>query len=871
MFDDVGNVSLKTIPYTVTIFEMQVKPQVSNVGTQKGGFTYRCIPVFYTELENVQLFYDVINIAYSQSVDGNYPEEGIRLAKADNNNTQLIDINGDIPVGSYKIKTWLTAAIPGTNGQTIVSSTPLEQTFIRQSTDSSDPILSINFPVDTKPKQYDVLEIPYFIAYGNATISVNRTVEYTDPDGNTTKTTENLTQPTETEHIWSYRIMALGTYKFTVQIGANNMNATTSDTYYVESASATIPTVTTAGLLLNLTANKNNDANDRDQWVSTTPSKTVKSRMTGFNWISNGWRTINGETSLYLNNGAKLEVPFSPFQTAAEQFGTTIEFDVKISNIRERRAELIKCISRDPDGTLHVGTIINGDYFTLNSSSQKPIEDYLDLGYINLSRAGMTANYVPGKRVRISFVITPDGYSPYTGMASNMVCTYVNGVLSGFVAYGEDTFLNSSNQNQESNKFVFDSTFADIDVYNVRVYQSALTDRAILGNYLASLPDFMEAADRWSDNDILTDDGEISLAQVMKKGNIPYLLMRGGITVDGKKGKNFITPRTTGLPTGKKDYKLVDVCYIDPEHPEKNIGGLDSADRKEWVIYAQGTSSMEYPVKNLRTIYARDNIKETYQLFDDLPGVDLFCFKVDYMESSSAHNTGLGNMLNEIYGGIKPPSRLIEDTDTNGNKYDYVTAIKGRPCIIFFKETSTDPRDLRATADNFQGYKYIGRYNFNLDKSTHEPFGFYSNYNKRYGIAISNPPALGANYADNLAKAKPIDNLYHATLDGTPEEGKEYFKDPNGLIKWTWDEIAEWDAEEGEYVWKCKAPAYEYRGTRGTNSIQVWECLDNNKPLTHFTQAWNEADDPNNALWVENFESRYPEYEVQEMSDKRDL
>ncbi|MBE5925566.1 MAG: hypothetical protein E7270_01035 [Lachnospiraceae bacterium] len=68
LFDDVGNVSLKTIPYTVTIFDMQVKAQISNVGTQKGGFTYRCIPVFYTELENVQLFYRVVNIAYGQVV-----------------------------------------------------------------------------------------------------------------------------------------------------------------------------------------------------------------------------------------------------------------------------------------------------------------------------------------------------------------------------------------------------------------------------------------------------------------------------------------------------------------------------------------------------------------------------------------------------------------------------------------------------------------------------------------------------------------------------------------------------------------------------------------------------------------------------------
>ena len=105
-------------------------------------------------------------------------------------------------------------------------------------------------------------------------------------------------------------------------------------------------------------------------------------------------------------------------------------------------------------------------------------------------------------------------------------------------------------------------------------------------------------------------------------------------------------------------------------------------------------------------------------------------------------------MLNDLYGGIKPPSRLITDTDENGNKYDYVTAIKGRPCVIFFKETSTDPRDLRQNIDDFKGYKYIGRYNFNLDKSTHEPFGFYSDYDKRYGIAVQNPRALTSNYEE---------------------------------------------------------------------------------------------------------------------------
>ena len=130
---------------------------------------------------------------------------------------------------------------------------------------------------------------------------------------------------------------------------------------------------------------------------------------------------------------------------------------------------------------------------------------------------------------------------------------------------------------------------------------------------------------------------------------------------------------------------------------------------------------------------------------------------------------------------------------------------------------------------------------------------------------------LTSNYATELAATSPIDNAYHATLDETPSQTKDYYKDPLGKTKWTWNEIAEWDAKEEEYVWKLTAPAYENTGRTGMNSIQVWECLDNNKPLTHFTQPWDETSDPDNALWVENFESRFPEYEVQEMSDKRDL
>ena len=908
IFDDEGNESIKPIPYEVTIFDMYVSPYDEVLGTKKGGFSYYCIPTFYTALENVTLFYRVTNVNYSNVVQTNYPDRGVALGTSNSGQTYIYDVTGDISVGSYKIETWLWATLPGTNGNTTVESKHLEQTFIKQSSSSGDPILVVNYPsTSITYKQYETISIPYFVSYRESTIGVTRTVQYTDPEGKTTTEVDNLTQSTETNLTWEYRFMGLGSYKFIIQVGANQMNKQESKMYLINTASATIPTVTEGALVLNLVADKENDDIDRDTWISKTTSTEVECDLQGFNWISNGWRTINKETSLFLNNGAKVEIPFSPFTTAAESYGTTIEFDVNISNIRNRQSEIIKCISKDTDNVLHCGIIVNGDYFTLNSDTRKPIEDYLTNQYIELERAGMTATYVPGQRVRVSFVITPDGKKPYATMPSNMICTYVNGVLSGFVDYGNDTFKNFSNDastvTADSHKIIFDSTDADIDIYNVRIYQTALTDRAVLGNYFASFGDFTEAANRWDDNQVL-NDGELSLEYVMKKGNIPYMLFRGGASVTDKKGNELVLPINTGLPTAKDDYRLYDMCFIDPENPSKNIGTTATNGRKHVVLYAQGTSSMGYPIKNQRMIFARKNRKETYQLFDNLPGVDLFCLKADYMESSSAHNTGLGNALNDLYGDVKPPSRLYSHADG----LDRVTAIVGRPIICFWKESALTPEELANTDENFQGYQFIGRYNFNLDKSTHTPFGFYSEYGDRYGVAVVDPPRLSSTYAADLATKTPIAKRI-ATIDETPDSNKTYYKSPDAGDEavWTWTDIAEWDEDEEEFVWALKQPAYEefyapvsdekfadlseslkeYTGVisqeaydqltesqkarTGVNSIEVWECLDNNKVLTHFQSDWDETSDPNNAIWVENFESRYPKYEVQEMSDKRNL
>ena len=187
--------------------------------------------------------------------------------------------------------------------------------------------------------------------------------------------------------------------------------------------------------------------------------------------------------------------------------------DIKIDNVRDRFAHLIKCASvsyknnaENPDNPIrivHTGIFANGEAICLNSSSRTPI-DILDTrgGRMTERLSGLVARYEEGSRIHITFVITPAETSLNVNMPKHMVYTYINGVISGLVDYETDTFT-QSNAVADPVEFLFDSTNADIDIYNFRIYNNILSDRAVLQNYLASLGNVQEAALRWKDNGLL--------------------------------------------------------------------------------------------------------------------------------------------------------------------------------------------------------------------------------------------------------------------------------------------------------------------------------------------------------------------------------
>jgi hypothetical protein len=217
------------------------------------------------------------------------------------------------------------------------------------------------------------------------------------------------------------------------------------------------------------------------------------------------------------------------------------------------------------------------------------------------------------------------------------------------------------------------------------------------------------------------------------------------------------------LPTGKKDYRLIDVEIVYPKTKlfSETLGYKtfkfknqfasgemkDNAGNKPinggCIMYGQGTSSMEYPVKNLRLRLKNDK----FIVKPDIDSVEIICMKADYMESSGSHNTGAGNLIDKIYENAKiktPGQEKFGPSEEDIDKKKIVTCIKGYPCLIFYSETGEE-----------NSYKYIGKYNLNLDKATPEPFGFLHDKEDGFGYLTSEEP-------DETVKGLENGNQYYS-------------------------------------------------------------------------------------------------------------
>lgn len=619
----------------------------------------------------------------------------------------------------YQVDVQASAKINGTVSR-ITSNTISYKLGYRSAT---EPQLLIYVPSVTE--QYTDIPMYYYAAGTKESETYTLTIKLNGVE----KT--SLSVQSNTAGIYYLYFEEPGTYTLGCSVNENG----TSHTSYlnITEYSGNLPVIdpTRSDLLLYLTPRgKTNDATDRTSWVDYN-NKNQVGYLSGITFgATNGWLTDSNQVPyLSLTSGAKFDMTsFRPFETDwAKKDGFTLEIDFEVNGTLDYSKNLISCLSTTTTGTILTGLAITGNTASFyNSRKNGSVNDKGE------SIGALTSvNIVEGKRVRLSVVVEP--YSE-TDNKYPMCYMYLDGKLSNAGAYiKEDSFADNES---DPACFRVDSTVGQVKIYGIRFYKNALNDSLILNNYTASLPTNSERQTRYDSNNILVNQ-QIHYNTVMSEDydlQIPVMTITGGYATKNKWTVDTSTDKEAKLPTSKTDYRMIDVSvrypknvalfngYKDYSYTNTFAGGKKLKDANGLtpenggcIMYVQGTSSTEYPVKNLRIRWKnKDNY---FQVKPQFEPVEIICMKADYMDSSGSHNTGAGNLIDDVY---------LENVMTPGQekfgKDKTITCIKGYPCLIFWSKTG-DPGT----------YEFIGKYNLNLDKATPKPFGFDHGENNDFG------------------------------------------------------------------------------------------------------------------------------------------
>lgn len=280
------------------------------------------------------------------------------------------------------------------------------------------------------------------------------------------------------------------------------------------------------------------------------------------------------------------------------------------------------------------------------------------------------------ERVRVAFVI--EKRTDY-----RLVYIYINGIMSGVAQYpADDNF-----QQAVPVGITIGSSDCAVDIYNIRIYHNNLTQYQVLDNYMADMDDYDRKMEVYERNQVFDEYGNISYQKVVTQ--IPCMILEGP------------------LPTFKGDKKTNKVFFTSLQEPARDF----SCENIQNDV--QGTSSQYYPRKNFKfkfkttiTYTESGEPNANYALRSDSIPVNCFCIKADFAESSGTHNTGLAKVIEELLKSMKiltPPQK----TNTQVR-----TTVDGYPICLFHRETP----DAELT--------FVGKYNFNNDKSTETTFGF---------------------------------------------------------------------------------------------------------------------------------------------------
>lgn len=469
------------------------------------------------------------------------------------------------------------------------------------------------------------------------------------------------------------------------------------------------------GLIAHFEATGNmNNSETRNIWRNRVAGSDISCELFNFNYSSNGWMQIEKgsdlptcgslfdipedenatETVLRCSGKTYAVINYAPFKNGiAKGKGLTFEIVYRTENTGDPDAKVVSC-KNEPDNTK--GFDIDTQYANIKT--------------IYGEQASVPFN--ENEWTRMSFVIN---------RSKEKMFIYCNGILSGFAdvksvfdnadgfkydgniilgAALNRTVIPGDEDSGEADKLIEEFTnFSNCDIRTVRIYNRALNDTEILSNYIA---------------DIKNEEEQMIVREIngLEEGFEATIPTVNIINADAIENSDVELPCV--------------IDYTDKKNPDKTR--LFQTCTIQW----QGTSSLEYPVKNF-TIKIREEGRDYYGWTpkDDWKPESRWTLKANYMDSSQSNNIGSAKFIHDFFKqNAYPIQREMEGVRTN---------IDGFPIVLMI------------------GGKFRGIYTFNIDRYSYNNYGFCTyetngNYTKNtnvlsYEFNVNNSPVFELDYS----------------------------------------------------------------------------------------------------------------------------
>ena len=469
-----------------------------------------------------------------------------------------------------------------------------------------------------------------------------------------------------------YKTTSLQKGVYTIRIEAWDITETYSDfvswTVTVTPSTYTMLTPIKAGSIFSATAqNRTNGDNNRDVLVGyDQDDKVINAQLYNFSFNNeSGWI----DDQLLITGNSYVEIPVQPLASNA-RYGFTLDVEFSAKPVGADDAEVLS-LWNEVDSC---GIKITQEQVIMQSKSGNRCELY----------------FTEDQTVSAIFVID---------RSEKTAKIYLNGVMcSAFalsdyviddVSYLEDftvndnIYLGGKNTNGYSR------------IKNIRVYEIALTSSEILDNFISNEKDKTK---------------QIELVNFQKGEDLPTVTVYCDFS---------------GL--GKDDKKYCDIIYNSPD-PAK-YGESFALTGKYSQLQYQGTSSMQYPIKNYRLNPRNAEGKVKIKLPFCQPE-SRFTLKADFMSSGHWQNTGLTKWINNnLYDYNENDEKSMNPAKwwaiQNGkNPDDYRECIYGFPCRLILVNDGSSPLNEGQQEPTPGNTKDMGVFNFNLDKDCENSLGF---------------------------------------------------------------------------------------------------------------------------------------------------